>query len=292
MNFKWFCPFSSVILYPQEFCEKESCNDKMHLVKAWKIPVWVKTPELSTVLQTFINLVPPSKEDDDTYEDIVKLCNKKKFKFPGFPKHLGPNHLERSDERSDSIFYDQPRLVTHIDDYAIESLAKYYSENLESNTNLVDLCSSWISHLPKTLDFSQVIGIGMNEQELQKNSRLTKYYVHDLNKNPELKMIPDESIDTVLCAVSVDYLIRPFEVFSEVYRILKPGGSFIVSFSNRMFGTKVIKAWLYSRDEAHLYIATYYFQASAPWNKIIVSDITEKSADHRDPMYTLQGIKQ
>ena len=76
MNFKWFCPFSSVILYPQEFCEKESCNDKMHLVKAWKIPVWVKTPELSTVLQTFINLVPPSKEDDDTYEDIVKLCNK------------------------------------------------------------------------------------------------------------------------------------------------------------------------------------------------------------------------
>ena len=98
--------------------------------------------------------------------------------------------------------------MTHIDDYAIESLAKYYSENLESNTNLVDLCSSWISHLPKTLDFSQVIGIGMNEQELQKNSRLTKYYVHDLNKNPELKMIPDESIDTVLCAVSVDYLIR------------------------------------------------------------------------------------
>ena len=163
--------------------------------------------------------------------------------------------------------------MTHIDDYAIESLAKYYSENLESNTNLVDLCSSWISHLPKTLDFSQVIGIGMNEQELQKNSRLTKYYVHDLNKNPELKMIPDESIDTVLCAVSVDYLIRvsytyykgkkskwlvfifkystyvatlslqPFEVFSEVHRILKPGGSFIVSFSNRMFGTKVIKAW-------------------------------------------------
>ena len=70
------CPFSSVNLYPQEFCEKESCNDEMHLIKAWKIPVWVKTPELSTVLQTFINLVPPSKEDDDTYEDIVKLGNK------------------------------------------------------------------------------------------------------------------------------------------------------------------------------------------------------------------------
>ena len=76
MNFKWFCLFSSVTLYPQEFCEKESCNDEMHLIKAWKIPVWVKTPELSTVLQTFINLVPPSKEDDDTYEDIVKLGNK------------------------------------------------------------------------------------------------------------------------------------------------------------------------------------------------------------------------
>ena len=79
---------------------------------------------------------------------------------------------------------------------------------IESNTKLVDLCSSWISHLPKILNFEEVIGIGMNEKELKKNKRLTKYYVHDLNKNPNIKMIPDESIDAVLCAVSVDYLIR------------------------------------------------------------------------------------
>ena len=117
--------------------------------------------------------------------------------------------MERSDKKSDSIFYEQPRFVTHIDDHAIESLAKYYSENLEQNSKLVDLCSSWISHLPNNVAFQEVIGIGMNDKELKKNPSLTKYYVHDLNKDPTLiNLIPEESVDSVLCAVSVDYMIR------------------------------------------------------------------------------------
>ena len=117
--------------------------------------------------------------------------------------------MERSDKKSDSIFYEQPRFVTHIDDHAIESLAKYYSENLEQNSKLVDLCSSWISHLPHNVAFQEVIGIGMNDKELKKNPSLTKYYVHDLNKDPNLiNLIPEESVDAVLCAVSVDYMIR------------------------------------------------------------------------------------
>jgi len=86
---------------------------------------------------------------------------------------------------------------------------------------------------------------------------------------------------------------QPFEVFSEVHRILKPGGSFIVSFSNRMFATKAIKAWIRTNDPAHLYIVTYYFHVSAKWEKLTVSDITQKHPrnEHRDPMYLLHGIK-
>ena len=86
---------------------------------------------------------------------------------------------------------------------------------------------------------------------------------------------------------------QPFEVFSEVHRILKPGGSFIVSFSNRMFATKAIKAWIRTNDPAHLYIVTYYFHVSAKWEKLTVSDITQKHSgnEHRDPMYLLHGIK-
>merc|ERR1712241_889978 len=153
----------------------------------------------------------------------------------------------------------------------------YYHINLKSDSTIVDLCSSWISHLPNQLNFKNVIGIGMNEKELEKNKKLTKHYIQDLNKNPQMKMIESKSTDAVLCTVSVDYLIRPFEVFNEIHRILKPGGSFIVSFSNRMFATKVIKAWRFSGDDAHLFIATFYFQTSADWAQVTISDITQKT---------------
>ena len=38
--------------------------------------------------------------------------------------------------------------------------------------------------------------------------------------------------------VSVDYLSKPIEVFKEMHRVLKPGGTAIMSFSNRCFPTK------------------------------------------------------
>ena len=128
--------------------------------------------------------------------------------FPGFPAKLGENDLARQDETSDEFFYQNPRFVTHIDDWAIESLMDYYEIVLNNGMTIVDLCSSWISHLPNKFDFEKVIGVGMNEQELAKNKKLDSYFVHDLNQNPNLSMIPDESVDAVLCTVSIDYLTR------------------------------------------------------------------------------------
>ena len=276
----------------QNFCttEQKSCPSSK-LFEGWKIPVYVENSEESEVLQSFLSIPLPKFEKN--YQEIITECQKRKFQFPLFPEHLGQNHLERHDESSDSIFYNSPRFVTHIDDFAIESLMNYYEKKLKNDMKIMDLCSSWISHLPNTLKFNSVIGLGMNEAELQKNKRLTKFHIQDLNKNPGLEKFKSGSLDAVLCTVSIDYLIRPFEVFHEVHRILKPGGSFIVSFSNRMFATKVIKAWRFSGDDAHLFITTFYFQSSADWAQVTISDITQKVSDQRrDPMYVLHGIKK
>merc|ERR1712156_198393 len=290
--------FRTILISSRQFCTASNtmCQESniLKLVPEWNVPVYVKNAENKEVLENFVKFGSfPKAKEESSLDEVIEKTHKRRFKFPGFTERLGSNHLERQDERSDSIFYETPRFVTHIDDFAIESLLNYYDENLKSETRIVDLCSSWISHLPNQLNFKSVIGIGMNEKELKANKRLTKHYVVDLNKNPKLNMVKSESIDSVLCTVSVDYLIRPFEVFSEVHRILKPGGSFIVSFSNRMFGTKAIKAWLMTNDEAHLYIVTYYFHISAKWEKVTISDITQKHTgdEHRDPMYLFHAIK-
>ena len=57
-----------------------------------------------------------------------------------------------------------------------------------------------------------------------------------------------------MCCVGVQYLQRPFAVFAEVRRVLKPGAPFIVSYSNRCFPTKAVAIWraLETRDQATL----------------------------------------
>merc|ERR1712062_699669 len=143
---------------------------------------------------------------------------------------------------------------------------------------IVDLCSSWISHLPYNKKFGKVIGIGMNQKELKKNKRLDEFYVHDLNSNPTLSMLNDMSVDHVIIAVSVDYLIKPYEVFYEVLRTLKSGGSFIISFSNRYFPTKVIEAWTKTNDAGRINIVWHYFHqtnSELKWRCVNVYDISK-----------------
>lgn len=189
------------------------------MMPGWRIPVYVRNPSGSSVLQQFMNLqLPPDLNKD--LECLIKSSREGTFQFPGnFLEDLeiGKNHLERHDMRSDAAFYESPRFVTHIDESAIESLSKYYRAHLNpSKLTIVDICSSWISHLPEESNFSDVIGIGMNEEELKANKQLTKYHVHDLNKNPKLKMLQSGSIDAALITVSVDYLIRVSVIVASV----------------------------------------------------------------------------
>ena len=150
--------------------------------------------------------------------------------------------FDRVDESPDPLFYAAPRLVVHIDDATIAALTRAYRELLAPGADLLDLMSSWVSHLPDDVAYGRVAGLGMNAHELERNSRLTDFAVHDLNAEPRLPYA-DASFDALLCAVSVQYLTRPVEVFADAARVLRPGGRALVALSHRCFPTKAIRAF-------------------------------------------------
>jgi SAM-dependent methyltransferase len=156
--------------------------------------------------------------------------------------------FQRLDESPDKLFYSEPRFVEHIDSKAVIALARFHNQELRALNkamyqkdspllDVLDLCSSWVSHLPP--EFSQpsslrVVGVGMNEKELQRNAQLTSYVVKDLNVEPKLPF-PDDSFDAVLLQLSIDYLTQPIDVLKEAGRVLRPSGEVLISFSNRVF---------------------------------------------------------
>ena len=153
-----------------------------------------------------------------------------------------PGALERDDASPDAEFYRQPRLVQHIDDAAIAAVTDLYRRLLPAGGRILDLMSSWTSHLPQDVDFAEVVGLGLNGEELAANPRLGRRVIHDLNADPRLPFA-DGQFDAVVCTVSVEYLVQPGTVFSEAARVLRPGGLFVVSFSNRWFPPKAIRLW-------------------------------------------------
>lgn len=173
---------------------------------------------------------------------------------------LQPDQRTKLDDSEDSLFYSFPRLVNHVDDRFIRQLTELYRRELQENTKILDLMSSWVSHLPPEMKFSHIEGHGMNEEELKKNPRLNHYFLQNLNKNPQLPL-ENQDFDAVLCTASVQYLQYPEAIFSEIARILKPNGVAIFSFSNRMFYQKAISVWRDSSDRQRLHLVRSYFQS-------------------------------
>ncbi|GAB2283843.1 hypothetical protein Dimus_018330 [Dionaea muscipula] len=159
----------------------------------------------------------------------------------------------------DRDFYSYPRFVTHVDDRFITTLTGLYRERLSPGWEILDLMSSWVSHLPEEVRYKRVVGHGLNVQELARNARLDYFIVKDLNQDQKLEF-GDCSFDAVLCTVSVQYLQQPEKVFAEVFRVLKPGGVFIVSFSNRMFYEKAISSWREGTSYSRVQLVVQYFQ--------------------------------
>jgi SAM-dependent methyltransferase len=173
---------------------------------------------------------------------------------------LQPTQRTKLDETDDREFYSLPRFVTHVDENFIQQLTDLYRERLKPDTRIFDMMSSWVSHLPDEMKFAHVEGHGLNAEELARNSRLDHYFVQNLNEN-QLLPLSDQSLDAVLNTVSVQYLQRPEAVFAEIYRVLKPGGIAIVSFSNRMFYQKAIQAWRDGSEDDRVELVKGYFKA-------------------------------
>lgn len=156
--------------------------------------------------------------------------------------YLSDDPFAREDESVDTLFYQRPRFVDHLDGNALNMVEVIYARLLENGMEILDLMGSWTSHLPSNLQPKRLCGLGLNQEEMAQNPMMDQHLVRDLNHNPHLPYAAG-SFDAVVCTVSVEYLTRPLEVFKEVARVLRPGGKFVVTFSNRWFPSKVIRVW-------------------------------------------------
>jgi SAM-dependent methyltransferase len=183
---------------------------------------------------------------------------------------LGEDSFLRLDETKDALFYSKDRFVNHLDSNALDK-AKILINTLVKKNHpiLLDLMAGWDSHLPQELEPSKVVGLGLNKNELSKNESLTEFIIHDLNENPILPFL-DNTFDAVINTVSVDYMTKPIEVFQEVSRILKPGGLFLVIFSNRLFPEKAVKIWSRSNDEGRTMLVENYFKWAGGFSKSLI----------------------
>ncbi|KAK6155242.1 hypothetical protein DH2020_009490 [Rehmannia glutinosa] len=171
---------------------------------------------------------PPSKNQNPFPPKIISSNQKP---AAGRIKRLVLTQQDRTklNISPDREFYAFPRFVTHVDTNFISTLTNLYREILKPEMEILDLMSSWISHLPEEVKYEKVVGHGLNAQELARNS-------------------------------SVQYLQQPEKVFAEIFRVLKPGGVFIVSFSNRLFYEKAISAWRDGTAYSRVQLVVQYFQ--------------------------------
>jgi hypothetical protein len=193
-----------------------------------------------------------------------------------------PGFFDRTDPADDAEFYGPSRLVTHIDEGAIRAVGELYRE-LGLDGAVLDLMGSWVSHFLEPPAALTVLG--MNAAELAANPDAAATVVHDLNADPRLPFA-DASFDAAVCCVSVDYLVRPVEVFADVARVVRPGGPFVTTFSNRCFPTKAIRGWLLTSDEQHCEIVAAYFRRAGGWDEPTAALRTP--LDHPgDPLYAV-----
>ncbi|MET4075839.1 methyltransferase domain-containing protein [Hymenobacter sp. UYCo722] len=195
--------------------------------------------------------------------------------------------FHRQDETPDAEFYHHPRFVTHLDDAAIAAVTQLYRDYFSPNTQLLDLMSSWVSHLPPEIAYRRVVGLGMNAAELRANPRLSAHVVQDLNAQPTLPF-QDQEFDGAAICVSVDYLTQPVAVLRELARVLQPGAPLVITFSNRCFPSKAVAAWHALDDRGHLALVRQYLLAAGGWQAIELLD-RSPAPGRSDPLFAVVG---
>ena len=198
-----------------------------------------------------------------------------------------PAHwFQRIDEDPDEVFYASPRFVEHIDKATIEKLREYYAEIIDEKTNVLDLMSSWISHLPSEIKLTRSSGLGMNEQELRANNQLSDWCVHNLNTKPQLPY-PADTFDYVLCAVSIQYLTAPIEVLKSALEVLRKRGRIVIAMSHRLFPPKAVSIFQHIAPQDRIKLVSSYLEI-AGFNEVTALD---RSPTNADPLWIVTGLK-
>lgn len=217
---------------------------------------------------------------------------------PGVTDWFSADPFRRMDPRDDAQFYAQPRLVQHIDRTAIDNIVAIHRRLLTPGMRVLDLMSSWVSHLPEDVADLQITGLGMNAEELAQNPRLAQRAVHDLNLDPALPF-GDQRFDAAVCTVSIEYLTQPVAVLRELGRVLKPNAPVIITFSDRWFPTKAIALWSELHPFERMALVLEYLRAAGSFSRFATESVRgyPRPADdtyagqlpRSDPVFTVWG---
>ena len=207
------------------------------------------------------------------------------------PEDIETQHnFQRVDESNDTLFYEVPRLVIHVDQNASNALAEYFRDYLPKNGIILDLMSSFSSHLPNCSGFSLVCGLGLNKVEMEKNPQLSTCIVHDLNTTPILPFA-ENVFDSCLLSFSVQYLIKPVSLITDIGRTLKPAGFCHIAFSNRMFPSKAVAIWQAASDLERADLITRYFDQSKIFDTPKTEQLVKQGSGY-DPLYVVRATRK
>ena len=180
--------------------------------------------------------------------------------------------------------------MVHIDEGAIATVSYLFQGMIPPDSVVLDLMSSWRSHWPEGHPKQRLVGLGMNAVEMRENPDLDDYVIHNINRNPYLPF-DNDTFDAVVITVSVQYLTQPIETFRHVNRILKPGGMFIVTFSNRMFPTKAVRIWRASSDRARVELVQSYMEHAGNFEDIR-GGLANPQGTAGDPLFVVASLKK
>jgi SAM-dependent methyltransferase len=181
--------------------------------------------------------------------------------------------------------------VVHIDEGAIATVGRLFRDFIPPGSVVLDLMSSWRSHWPQGHPKKRMVGLGLNAVEMADNPDLDEYVIHNINEDPALPF-EDETFDAAVVTVSVQYLTHPIETFQQVNRILRLGGIFIVTFSNRLFPTKAVRIWHNTSDRGHLELVASYLDYAGNYEDIKGGLANPQISPPGDPLFVVMARKK
>ena len=202
---------------------------------------------------------------------------------------------QKQDETNDSLFYSSPKFVYHLDSNFRKNLSELYKEEIENNSSVLDIMSSWDSYLPKNIKYKKVIGHGLNKEELEKNKALDNYWIQNFNINQKIPL-ENETIDCCLMVAAWQYLQYPEKIAEEIARILTQKGKFIIAFSNRAFWHKAPNIWTYSSEKERIEYVRNILINNGFCEPKVIKKFTQKNSFlpfiNRDPFYCVISKKK